>query len=78
MCVCYICQKGLDEVKLDPRDLKPTPCTECESIIQECLEEMGVKQEDDDEINVAYIETTIDELEYNEEPRDHDLEYTER
>ena len=32
---CYICGKGMEEVRLDARDLKPRPCTTCEDIISE-------------------------------------------
>jgi len=32
---CYICGKGMEEVRLDGRDLKPRPCTTCEEIISE-------------------------------------------
>lgn len=35
MTPCYICGKGMEEVRLDARDLKPRPCTTCEDIIQE-------------------------------------------
>lgn len=53
---CYICDKGMDDVKLDPRDMKTRPCAECEAIVAELLEEFEAEQEqEDDEINVAYI-----------------------
>lgn len=32
---CYICGKGMEEVRLDGRDMKPRPCTTCEDIISE-------------------------------------------
>jgi hypothetical protein len=51
---CYICDKQVDEPKLDPRDMKTTPCSECEAIIQECLdsfEEQEVEQIDQEDKN---------------------------
>lgn len=59
---CYICDKGLDEVKLDPRDNKPTPCTECETAIQECLEGFDSNSEQEQEEGVI----SVLELEYDE------------
>jgi hypothetical protein len=32
---CFICGNKLDEIRVDPRDLKPRPCGVCEEIIQE-------------------------------------------
>lgn len=32
---CYICGKGMEELRLDGRDMKPRPCTTCEDVIQE-------------------------------------------
>lgn len=40
---CYICGTGMEEPRLDPRDMKTRPCTHCEAIISEC-----VNEEDDD------------------------------
>jgi hypothetical protein len=54
MAHCYICDKGIDEVKIDPRDGKTRPCAECEAISQECLAEMDkdhvFNQIDDDTV----------------------------
>lgn len=32
---CYICGKGMEELRLDARDMKPRPCTTCEDVIHE-------------------------------------------
>lgn len=32
---CFICGKGMEEVRLDGRDMKPRPCTTCEDVISE-------------------------------------------
>lgn len=64
---CYICDKNLTTVLMDGRDGKPRPCSECEEIIQECINE---QQED---AAYAYIESAIDEYEeliYEEAMRD--------
>lgn len=42
---CYICGTPMEDMRLDPRDMKTRPCTHCESIIAECVNEHG----DDDE-----------------------------
>lgn len=34
---CYICGKGMEELRLDGRDMKPRPCTTCEDIINETV-----------------------------------------
>ena len=35
----------MDEIKVDPRDLKPAPCSECESVITQTIEEMGMDEQ---------------------------------
>lgn len=47
MTPCYICQTPMDEIHVDPRDLKPRPCSECESIIDEAVGEMYDDDEED-------------------------------
>lgn len=42
---CYICDKNIDEIHVDP-DLRPAPCSECLGIIAETVAEM--ENEDDD------------------------------
>jgi len=42
---CYICGTGMDELRLDGRDMKPRPCTRCEDIIQETVGGRGDDQE---------------------------------
>lgn len=39
MTPCYICGGGMEEPRLDPRDMKTRPCSHCESIIAECVNE---------------------------------------
>jgi len=34
---CYICDKALDKVVLDGRDMKPAPCGECQEVIAETV-----------------------------------------
>lgn len=34
---CYICGKGMEEPRLDSRDMKTRPCSTCEEIIQETV-----------------------------------------
>ena len=34
---CYICGKGMESVRLDPRDMKSRPCTTCENVISEMV-----------------------------------------
>jgi hypothetical protein len=55
---CYICDKNMDEVRLDHRDLKPRPCTECETVIAELVQEY-----DDTDSNFVYVESTLIEYE---------------
>lgn len=38
MAHCYICDGGIDEPKIDPRDGKIRPCSVCEDVVQETLE----------------------------------------
>ena len=39
MTPCYICGGGMEEPRLDPRDMKTRPCSHCEYIIAECVNE---------------------------------------
>lgn len=56
---CYICETRMDEIRLDPHDLKPRPCSECEQIIEESLQEFGdpdvpnIEDEDFDELEIS-------------------------
>lgn len=54
---CYICDKPIDEPKLDPRDMKTCPCSECEAVIQDCIDTYpkGDNDEDSDDF-VVYFE----------------------
>ena len=45
MTPCFICASPIEDVKLDPRDMKTRPCSHCESIIQETA---ALPMEDDD------------------------------
>lgn len=36
---CYICDVELDEPKIDPRDGKARPCSDCEQAIDEAVQE---------------------------------------
>ena len=58
MTPCYICGTGMEEPRLDPRDMKTRPCSHCEFIIAEM-----VNEHDDD------YEFVTDE-EFNEEDVD--------
>lgn len=60
MSKCYICDKSMDEVALDGRDMKPKPCSECEAAIQECLEGYDDLEQEDRE--------TIPALEEDDNP----------
>ena len=42
---CYICGTGMQDVKIDPRDMKTKPCTKCEQIIQETVGGRGDQEE---------------------------------
>ena len=42
---CYICGTGMEDVKIDPRDMKTKPCTKCEQIIQETVGGRGDQEE---------------------------------
>lgn len=57
---CYICDKGMDEVSLDFRDMKPKPCSECETAIQECLEGYEDPEKEESELTGP-----LEEDEYN-------------
>lgn len=56
---CYICNRPIDEPRLDPRDMKTVPCSTCEQIIQEAA------QVDSDEDVYTYIDPDLED--YNEE-----------
>ena len=56
---CYICDRPVDEPRLDPRDMKTVPCSTCEQIIQEAA------QVDSDEDVYTYIDSDLED--YNEE-----------
>lgn len=38
---CYICGRGMQELRLDARDMKPRPCTTCEDVIHETANGRG-------------------------------------
>lgn len=59
MAHCYICDKNMDEVRLDHRDMKPRPCTECETVINELV------QAYEEDVAYNYIESEL--LDYDEE-----------
>lgn len=42
---CYICGTGMEEIRLDARDMKPRPCTHCENVIAETVGGRGDDQE---------------------------------
>jgi len=56
---CYICNRPIDEPRLDPRDMKTVPCSTCEQIIQEAASVVS------DEDIFTYIESELED--YNEE-----------
>ena len=59
---CYICGMPMEVMKLDPRDMKTRPCSHCESIINEMVNEAGDDDEyellddDDEELDEEYTE----------------------
>ena len=59
MSPCYICSRPIEDVKLDPRDMKTRPCSHCESIIAETA------QMPDDEDDYEY--TNFDDEEFPED-----------
>lgn len=44
MASCYICDGHIEELRLDPRDMKTKPCTTCLDIINDAA---GVFDDDD-------------------------------
>lgn len=36
---CYICSTPIEKMALDPRDMKTRPCSHCESIIADMVNE---------------------------------------
>lgn len=34
---CYICGRGMSDMRLDARDMKTRPCATCEEIIQDTV-----------------------------------------
>lgn len=34
---CYICGRGMSDLRLDSRDMKTRPCATCEEIIQDAV-----------------------------------------
>lgn len=70
---CYICGKGMEEVRLDGRDLRPRPCTTCEDVISETA---GLRADDPGMTwgELALIMTSTDESE-NEPLGETDLGY---
>lgn len=60
---CYICGSGIEEPRLDHRDMKLRPCAFCESIIQEAVEEMNKDQNTDDE----FFDPIFGDEEFDEE-----------
>jgi hypothetical protein len=71
---CYICDRQVDEPKLDPRDMKTAPCGTCEAAIQECLDGYPKVGEDPDDF-YAYIEPEVEDfkefLSYGPSTRDY-------
>lgn len=64
MPACYICDKGMDEVRLDGRDMKPRPCSECEEVINDLI--LSYKDPvEEDEIDITYLESVL--VEYSDE-----------
>lgn len=59
---CWICDAPMQEPRLDPRDMKTRPCSHCESIINEMVNEYDEDYE------------FITDEEFNEE--DVDIEYS--
>ena len=49
---CYICDKPIDEPRLDPRDMKTRPCSTCEAIIQDTLDSYPKAGDDPDDFTV--------------------------
>lgn len=61
---CYICDKPMDEPKLDHRDMKLAPCAECEGVIQDCLDGLARRDGKDDDDFYVYLEP--EEREFDE------------
>jgi hypothetical protein len=61
MTPCYICSGGMEEPRLDPRDMKTRPCSRCEAIIAETA---GLNDEDED------VWEPFDDEEFDEEDID--------
>ncbi len=43
---CFICDRNLKDLKIDPRDGKIKPCSVCEEIIDENLADLRKADED--------------------------------
>ena len=68
MTPCYICGRPIEDVKLDPRDMKTRPCSHCESIIQETA---ALPHDEDDD----YEHTHFDDEEFADEDDFFDAEF---
>jgi hypothetical protein len=55
---CYICGSPMEHPKLDPRDGKTRPCSHCEAVIHEIVDEY-----DDDSGEYAYLDSDLDDFE---------------
>ena len=58
MTPCWICSAPIEELRLDHRDMKTRPCSHCEAVIQEMVNEKDDEYEfvTDEEFNEESIE----------------------
>ena len=60
---CYICDRQIDDVKIDHRDMKTAPCGTCEAAIQECIDGYPKLEGEVDEDIVVSFEPELEEFE---------------
>ena len=58
---CYICDRQIEEPRLDHRDMKIMPCGVCDAAVQDCLDGYPSLDEEDDRVPFAYIEPSLDD-----------------
>jgi len=59
MSPCYICGGPIDELRLDPRDMKTRPCSTCENVIHEMA--FGRDDEIFDEDDEEFLHTSLED-----------------
>ena len=60
---CYICDGPTGDPIIDPRDQQIKPCSVCEVVIQESLDELHSALDIDDDLCYTYIESELVEFE---------------